>query len=169
MEREGRKVKRWLIRFSGDEGIESTRARRSGQMQRVFMSRTYEESYYRLPPTSTLVSLLPSSFPGWLQGARDEANQGIMEELHTCAASSMLYYINREYTVGPTLPVYIIAGVRRGEGAGSRRKDRGRKRETTGERMRTREQTHVRASVVECSKESQRAHPASASRDATRG
>lgn len=28
----------------------------------------------------------------------DEANQGIMEELHTCAASPMLYYINREYS-----------------------------------------------------------------------
>ena len=28
----------------------------------------------------------------------DEANQGIMEELHTCAAFPMLYYINREYS-----------------------------------------------------------------------
>lgn len=48
------------------------------------------------PPTHrTSSSLLVSSTAG---GARDEANQGIMEELHTCAASPMLYYINREYS-----------------------------------------------------------------------
>lgn len=42
--------------------------------------------------TPVLLPLLVSSSAG---GARDEANQGIMEELHTCAASPMLYYINR--------------------------------------------------------------------------
>lgn len=64
------------------------------QMQRVFMSRTYEESYYRLSQLNTRPS--PSSrFLLEAGGARDEANQGIMEELHTCAASPMLYYINR--------------------------------------------------------------------------
>lgn len=49
-----------------------------------------------------VLSTLPTQYPSFslfsfppLEGARDEANQGIMEELHTCAASPMLYYINR--------------------------------------------------------------------------
>lgn len=45
--------------------------------------------------TPVLLPLLVSSSAG---GARDEENQGIMEELHTCAASPMLYYINHEYS-----------------------------------------------------------------------
>lgn len=45
-----------------------------------------------LNSTPVLLPLLVSFSAG---DARDEANQGIMEELHTCAASPMLYYINR--------------------------------------------------------------------------
>lgn len=48
------------------------------------------------PPTHHFSSSLLVSSSGWRRDG-DEANQGIMEELHTCAASPMLYYINCEY------------------------------------------------------------------------
>lgn len=59
--------RRRLIRFSGGWGRGGGEApcevgARGWQMQRVFMSRTYEESYYRLPRLTT-PPLLPSSFP----------------------------------------------------------------------------------------------------------
>jgi len=68
------------------------------------------------PPTHPLLFFSPRFLHGWRCDG-DEANQGIMEELHTCAASPMLYYINREYSRTSTYPFSLYnrrARVRRG-------------------------------------------------------
>lgn len=100
---------RWLIRFSEDEG-------RWAQKVGANAARVHVEDIRGIV-LSTLPTQHPSfslfSFPSG--SARDEANQGIMEELHTCAAFPMLYYINRANIVGPTLQVYIIGECERAE------------------------------------------------------
>lgn len=101
-------------------------------------------------PDSPLLFFAPRFLHGWRRDG-DEANQGIMEELHTCAASPMLYYINREYSRTSTYP-FSLYNRRACES-----KERCERRMDVGC-----EQTHVRASIVECLKESQRAvgaHP----------
>ena len=75
-----------------------------------------------------------------------------MEELHTCAASPMLYYINREYSRTSTYPFSLY----------NRRMYESKERCERTDECGMRAETHVRASIVECLKESQRAvdaHP----------
>lgn len=87
--------RRWLIRFSEDEGKCGRWARKvEANAARVHVEDIRGIVLSTLPTQHPSFSLF--SFPsGNRRREGDEANQGIMEELHTCAASPMLYYINR--------------------------------------------------------------------------
>lgn len=132
----GREAAR-LIRFPEDEGRLG-----AGEQVGANAARVHVEDIRGIVlstlSTPVPLPLLVSSSAG---GARVEANQEIMEELHTCAGSPMLYYIN--HGVGSTLPVYIIRRAREGRKLMYEERTNG-----------TCEQTHVRASIAECSKES---------------
>lgn len=119
-------------------------AGRLGQMQRVFMSRTYEESYYRLSQLNTRPSPSSRFLLVWRrEGWGKPRNYGGIAYVR-CVPNVVLYKPCASI-VGPTLQVYIIG---RCERAGRWCAKRGRMDASA------REQTHVRAPIAECSKES---------------